>query len=64
MQCLEKALPHELIEAARVEGASEFQIFFRIVLPLVRPAMAALAVLILHVYLERLLLGPDPGAER
>lgn len=41
-----KALPHELIEAARVEGASEFQIFFRIVLPLVRPAMAALAVLI------------------
>jgi multiple sugar transport system permease protein len=28
-----KALPHELIEAARVEGATEFQIFFRIVLP-------------------------------
>ncbi len=41
-----KALPHELIEAARVEGASEFKIFFHVVLPLVRPAMAALAVLI------------------
>ncbi|MEL7116923.1 MAG: carbohydrate ABC transporter permease [Pseudomonadota bacterium] len=39
-------LPSELIEAARVEGANEWQIFRRIVLPLVRPAMAALAVLI------------------
>jgi multiple sugar transport system permease protein len=39
-------LPHELIEAARIEGASEFQIFRRIVLPLVRPALAALAVLV------------------
>jgi len=39
-------LPSELIEAARVEGAKEWQIFVRIVLPLVRPAMAALAVLI------------------
>ncbi len=38
-------LPHELIDAARVEGASEFQIFWRVVLPLVRPAVAALAVL-------------------
>lgn len=41
-----KALPHELFEAARVEGAGEFQIFFKIVVPLVRPALAALAVLI------------------
>ena len=41
-----KALPHELVEAARVEGANEFQIFYRVVLPLIRPAMAALAVLI------------------
>ena len=41
-----RGLPHELIEAARVEGASEFQIFFKVVLPLIRPAMAALAVLV------------------
>jgi len=40
------ALPHELIEAARVEGASEFLIFYKLILPLVRPALAALAVLI------------------
>jgi multiple sugar transport system permease protein len=41
-----RELPRELIEAARVEGASEFQIFFKIVLPLVRPAVAALSVLV------------------
>lgn len=39
-------LPRELIEAARVEGASEIQIFYKVVLPLVRPALAALSVLI------------------
>ena len=39
-------LPHELIEAARIEGASEIQIFWRVVLPLVRPALAALSVLV------------------
>jgi multiple sugar transport system permease protein len=39
-------LPTELIEAARVEGVTEFQIFRHIILPLVRPAMAALFVLV------------------
>jgi multiple sugar transport system permease protein len=39
-------LPSELIDASRVEGATEFQIFWKVVLPLVRPAIAALAVLI------------------
>ncbi|MEY8875773.1 MAG: carbohydrate ABC transporter permease [Leptothrix sp. (in: b-proteobacteria)] len=39
-------LPMELLEAARIEGANEFQIFWRVVLPLVRPALAALSVLI------------------
>ena len=41
-----KALPYELIEAARVEGVSEIQIFWHVVLPLMRPAIAALSVLI------------------
>ena len=41
-----KALPHELFEAARIDGTSEFNIFFKIVLPLTRPAIAALSVLI------------------
>ena len=41
-----KALPYELIEAARIEGVDEFRIFWHLVMPLVRPAIAALAVLI------------------
>ena len=41
-----KALPNELIEAARVEGVSEVQIFWYVVLPLMRPAIAALSVLV------------------
>lgn len=41
-----RALPFELIEAARIDGASEFKIFWKVVLPLIRPAIAALCVLI------------------
>jgi multiple sugar transport system permease protein len=41
-----RALPYELIEAARVEGVSEWRIFAYIVVPLMRPAIAALAVLV------------------
>ncbi len=41
-----KELPYELIESARIEGVSEWQIFVHVVLPLVRPAAAALSVLI------------------
>jgi multiple sugar transport system permease protein len=41
-----KGLPFALIESARVEGVSEWRIFRHIVLPLMRPAIAALSVLI------------------
>lgn len=41
-----KALPFDLIESARIEGVKEWQIFWYVILPLVRPAIAALAVLI------------------
>lgn len=41
-----KALPFELIEASRVEGVSEIRIFWYVVLPLMKPALAALSVLI------------------
>jgi len=40
-----KDLPRELIEAARVEGASWFQIFRRIVMPLSGPVIATAAIL-------------------
>ena len=41
-----RALPFPLIEAARVEGVAEWRIFWFVVLPLMKPALAALAVLI------------------
>ncbi len=41
-----KGLPFALIESARVEGVSEWKIFLYIVMPLMRPAIAALSVLI------------------
>ena len=41
-----RALPFELIESAMVEGVSEVRIFWFIVVPLMRPAIAALSVLI------------------
>lgn len=37
-------LPAELFEAARVDGASEFGMFFRIVIPLSMPAIASLGI--------------------
>ncbi len=41
-----KGLPFALIESARIEGVSEWRIFRHIVLPLMRPAIAALSVLV------------------
>ena len=41
-----RALPFELIESARIDGVKEWYIFWYLVLPLVRPAVAALSVLI------------------
>ncbi|WP_167044446.1 carbohydrate ABC transporter permease [Salinibacterium sp. ZJ454] len=37
-------IPGELIEAARVDGASHGQIFFRIIIPLALPAIASVAI--------------------
>ncbi|MDX3457883.1 carbohydrate ABC transporter permease [Streptomyces sp. ME02-8801-2C] len=41
-----RSLPHELTEAALVDGASVWRLYWQIVLPLCRPAMAALATLL------------------
>lgn len=38
-------VPDDLISAARIDGCGEFGIFLRIVLPIVRPALAALGVM-------------------
>jgi len=37
-------IPDELIESAKIDGAHEGLIFFRIILPLARPAMAAITI--------------------
>ena len=39
-----RGIPDALIEAARIDGASELRIFFQIVLPLLRPVLVTLAV--------------------
>lgn len=37
-------VPNDLLDAARLDGFSEFQIFWKIALPLVKPAVAALCI--------------------
>ena len=39
-------LPQSLLDAARVDGAGEYRIFFQIALPLVRSALAALGIIL------------------
>lgn len=38
-------IPNELIEAARIDGGSEPVIFARVIMPLIRPALATVAIL-------------------
>ncbi|WEH43798.1 carbohydrate ABC transporter permease [Streptomyces sp. NBC_01218] len=44
-QYLLEALPYELIEAAKIDGASNFRIVLSVVLPVARPAMMVLGML-------------------
>lgn len=39
-----EAIPGELEEAARIDGANRFQMFFQVVMPLARPALIALTI--------------------
>ena len=43
-QYMESALPQELLEAARIDGAGELRIFNTIALPLMKPAIAVQAI--------------------
>ncbi len=58
-------MPGELFDAARVEGVKEWQIFLRIALPLARPTMAALSIILFlaswNNYLWPLLINSRPG---
>jgi lactose/L-arabinose transport system permease protein len=57
-------LPSELFDAARVEGVKEWQIFLRVAMPMARPTIAALSIILfLHSwnnYLWPLLITSDP----
>ena len=50
-------IPHSLSEAARIDGASEFYIYSRIILPLAKPALASV-ILFQFVYCWNDYLGP------
>ncbi|MDN3020214.1 carbohydrate ABC transporter permease [Paenibacillus sp. BSR1-1] len=39
-----KAVPDSIIEASRVDGAGEMRIFFTVILPVTRPALAAVSI--------------------
>ena len=45
MRSFYRTLPGELEDAARIDGAGTFQIFWHVMLPLVRPAMVTMAIL-------------------
>lgn len=47
-----RAIPDELKEAARVDGASELQVYRRIILPLLRPALLSALIILGHLSLK------------
>ncbi|MGG1313760.1 carbohydrate ABC transporter permease [Cohnella laeviribosi] len=40
-----RGIPNEIITAGRVDGASEYGIYFRLIMPIMKPAFAAMAIL-------------------
>jgi glucose/mannose transport system permease protein len=47
-----RAIPEELKEAARVDGASELQVYRRIIIPLLRPALLSALIILGHLSLK------------
>jgi glucose/mannose transport system permease protein len=45
-------VPHDLREAARIDGASEFQVYTQVVMPLLRPVTVSTAIILGHVSLK------------
>ncbi|MGA0887231.1 MAG: carbohydrate ABC transporter permease [bacterium] len=54
------SLPDELIDAARIDGWSEFSIWWRIAMPLVVPALSALAIFHFLAFIWPLIVTNDP----
>ena len=47
-----RSIPEDLREAARVDGASEFQLYRRVILPLLRPAVLSVVIILGHISLK------------
>jgi ABC-type Fe3+ transport system permease subunit len=48
------SIPKDIVDAGRVDGASEYGIFFRFIVPIMKPAFSAMAILGGHEQLEQL----------
>ncbi|MDL2324189.1 carbohydrate ABC transporter permease [Ruminococcaceae bacterium OttesenSCG-928-A16] len=44
MKQFSETIPTEMLEAAKIDGCNEWQIFYRVVLPMVKPGIGALAI--------------------
>lgn len=44
-QFITSSVPDEILESGRIDGCSEFGLFFKLVVPFIKPAIASLAVL-------------------
>ena len=58
-------IPNELLEAARIDGANEFRVFFSVVMPIATPVLATLAILTFlgnwNIFLYPLVMAQEPG---
>ncbi|WP_194905424.1 carbohydrate ABC transporter permease [Catenulispora rubra] len=62
-----RTLPYELEEAARIDGASSWKVFWRIILPLLRPVIATATIMVMlfawsDVFYAFFVLGGGPDA--
>ena len=46
-QFIEDSIPDEIIESARVDGASTFRVYWNIILPVIRPALGVLGLIVI-----------------
>ena len=58
-------IPDELLEAARIDGANEFKVFWSVVIPIATPVLATLAILTFlgnwNSFLYPLVMAQEPG---
>jgi hypothetical protein len=61
-QYVASAIPRELLDAARMDGCSEFRLLFGIVMPLLGPALGTLGLVTFSFSARRLVAGLTAGA--